>query len=159
MSKLFILFYLILCCCSCGGDEQTVYSYIALKNCTDFKIKIKGFDKGKLKKEVDVEPNNTKKLIVQASLLNNYLGVSDDLLDSVNIIFDEKKIVTQYCNGKYLMECPAIIKNVFTEYEVNAYPRGRLKFSLKSNKIRYYKKPIEIIFDQSDYDRAVPIKK
>ena len=86
--------------------------------------------------------------------VNTFLGTNTDLIDSVSIAFDKKKVIVQYCNGKNLDFCDNIPKNLATEFGKQNIGGGYRLF--KKDGCKVFKNPIEISFDQADYEKATP---
>jgi hypothetical protein len=139
------------------ADETQYFAEIIITNKTDYFLVLEGYHKSKLQKKIEIKPKGANKSLINVGKVVNFMGLGDNL-DSVTIKFGNTKYITQYCNGKDLSFCPGIPKNLTNEFERISNPLGPLKFQLKRTTKRIYRKPIELIIDQSDYDRAVPIK-
>jgi hypothetical protein len=155
MKRLIFLLALI-SCQACMDNVENYCVNVLIHNKTAYNLKIEGFKKGKSIKTIEIAPQETDEKLINALGLDTFLGISGSQIDSVALIFNNNKVIVQYCNGKSLGFCDNITKNIELGFD-NQFIGGAYKI-LKKNGCKVYKKPIEITFDQSDYDRAVPIK-
>lgn len=140
---------------SCMDDLPNECAYVYIHNKTSYSLRIEGFKKGKSVKMISIPAMSTHKSLVNLFGVNTFLGINTDLIDSVSIAFDEKKVMVQYCDGKNLDFCDNIPKNLATEFGRQNIGGGyRLS---KKDGCKVFKNPIEISFDQYDYEKATPI--
>ena len=152
-----ILFSLLLNGCN---HETDVCANVNIHNETKYLITLEAYNKKKLINTIEIPANKSYNTTYQTfGHVDNYLGVFSDNLDSVNIKFNNEKIIIQYCDGKNLSFCPNIIKNILLEWDKQVPTVGGSVKLFKKNGCQILKNPYEFYFDQSDYDRAVPIVK
>ena len=141
---------------SCMDDLPNECAYVYINNETSVDLRIEGFKKGKSIKMISIPALSTHKSLVNLFGVNTFLGINTDLIDSVSIVFGEKKVMVQYCNGKNLDFCDNIPKNLATEFGKQNIGGGYRLF--KKDGCKVFKNPIEISFDQADYDMARILK-
>lgn len=139
---------------SCMDDLPNECAYVYIHNETSVDLRIEGFKKGKSIKMIAIPALSTHKSLVNLFGVNTFLGTNTDLIDSVSIAFDKKKVIVQYCNGKNLDFCDNIPKNLATEFGKQNIGGGYRLF--KKDGCKVFKNPIEISFDQADYEKATP---
>ncbi len=148
---------LFIFCSSCVADEVQYCGYFVYQNKTNKTIKIEGFENQKIIKTFVINPNSEIELLINVKYLYDKVGVFGSYIDSAAIKFNDEKIISQHCDGKYLELCnESIYKNILTDINGNG-EKGYYK--KLQNGCRVNKNKAFYTFDQSDYDRAVPIKK
>lgn len=134
---------------SCIDDRQTRADYI-IKNQTEYKLDITSYIGAKPTKNIQIEPQKQYKERVVVNFASGGLFSLNEIIDSIVIDFGSKRKIVQYCEFKKLAVCN-IPKNLITipsGYDSGKKKRARIGYDI-------VKPPIEVIFDQSDYDRAV----
>jgi hypothetical protein len=152
------LFFIIIFCSSCVADEVQYCSYVIYRNKTAKTIVIEGFEKSKkLPVQREIKPNSDIEILVNVRDLYDYRGIFGGLVDSVCIKFSNEKVIYQYCEGRYLDICRnEIPRNIISDW---IYFGEKGYFKKSQNGCIVSKGKQIYTFDQSDYDRALPIKK
>lgn len=131
-------------------DEKSIRADYIIENQTTYNLSITGYTGAKAVKTIEIKPNSTYKERVDVRSVHG--GLFDSYFtDSVVIDFGAKRKLVQFCESKKLSVCN-VPKNLITismEYYVLKRRRKRIGYDI-------VKPPIEVIFDQIDYDRAVP---
>lgn len=120
-----------------------------IKNSTWHDIKIETYYEGKEREVITIAPNKsyTKTSIKEPRNTDDMFILQTWWIDSVNIIFDNKKIIIQSCNNSSLMSCPDVDRNIFRlGYEYDREEMG-------TRSIRY-----TYTITEEDYNNAVPIE-
>ncbi len=145
------------------GCEKVYYWEYVILNKTSYTITIKGYDRIDLNYKRLTEINGSAETIViqpfqkyettRARGLNgDPLGVFENMgIDSVNIIFNNEKILIQQCDEPSLTVCSNIIKNV-ADYD-NEYTKEKTGRSSGENEYRF-----TYTLTEEDYNNAVPIE-
>lgn len=155
-----ILFILILAVISSScGKENVEYCYnVYLHNETSFQVEVEAFHNRKLIKTIVLPKKKSKAFLITESDYDFNTTIFGDTVDSLNIKFDNEKMVTQYCNGVAINNCgDGVIFNNLVDYKDGT--RGTKTKLFKEDGCKVYKKEFNFIIDESDYKRAVPIKK
>lgn len=152
----YLQLFIIATCLSCVDaiyNEKAIY---LIKNETNHLMKIIVFKESIASDVKYIMPRKEFQEIkvIRYSETFTFIGNADSLV----VIFDDKKYITQYCKGNLLktntifgdpLSYCIIIKNLATPID------GKLE----NVNIDRVKKRYTISFDQSDYDRAIDIKK
>jgi hypothetical protein len=157
MKKSMLFLFLTIILNSCLSDSPQVCANVYIYNNSKYNLTLEAFQKGKLLKTILIDALKKNESFINTKSSDSFFGIYGSEIDSVNIKFNSTRIIIQYCNGKNLSFCPDIERNILLEYS-KQNNGGSTIFSLDKEKCKVLKKPIEISFDQSDYDRAIPIK-
>jgi hypothetical protein len=125
-----------------------------IKNETIYTLKISGYVKNSVTKTFIIAPKSVyKERVIAGGFKTQSGGIFDGYFtDSVTIDFDDKRRIVQKCPNGILSTCnfPKNINSFFLNQE-------RDKKKIRKG---YYLLPaVTLTFDQSDYDKAVPIVK
>ena len=141
------------------NHETDVCAKVNIHNETKYLITLEAYKKKQLINSINIPANKTYSTFQIYGPINNYLGVFADEIDSLNIKFNNERIIVQFCDGRNLTFCPNIEKNIFYEWDNQTPAVGNEVKLFKKNGCQVLKNPYEFTFYQSDFDRSVPIKK
>lgn len=156
--KFFIFLFALISLLSCLSDTPQICSNVNIFNNTKYEITLEAFKNKTLLKSINIAPLGRNENFVNTKSVDTFFGLNSLDIDSTNIKFSNEKIIVEYCFGKTISFCNTDEKSLYSVYSRQNIGGGT-RFSLNSEKCKILKDPIEITFNQSDYDRAVPIKK
>ncbi len=157
--KYYVLCFLMIMLYSC---EKEYYWEYVIQNETNSEILIEGFDRFDWKgnrlinysnplEEIDIKPDQNFSVRRGRGLDNEPLGIFENFeIDSVNIIFDNKKIIIQVCDEHALSICD-FERNILA-YDTE-YKREKTGRSSGENEYRFI-----YTITEEDYNNAVPIE-
>lgn len=154
-----LLFFFLLFCLIISCDATYYYEFVII-NDTPYNIKIEGFNlkiktadtaRVKLLETIDIKSKSSFSVLKA----KGYHAEPDNIfqnfdIDSVNIIFNNEKILIQFCENNYVRDCD-IERNILgfdTEYEKEK--TGKFK---GNDEYRY-----TYTITEDDYNNAVPIE-
>lgn len=145
----FIAITSLLTCCY---DDIKVDAII--KNDTNYTLKISGYVKNSVTKTFTIAPKSEyKERVIAGGFKTQSGGIFDGYFtDSVTIDFDDKRRIVQKCPNGPLSTCD-FSKNI------NSFFLNQERDKKKIRKGYYLLPDVTLTFDQSDYDKAVPIVK
>ena len=158
--KYLILILVVIGTISC--EKEYVYEYV-IENKTDFDVTIEGYDRFDIQgvkiasysengEFLSIPPQSNYSVIKARGFHAEPVGVfSTTDIDSVNIIFDDEKIIKQFCNKATLRSCE-IERNIMG-YETSSYVRTKFGRSSGENEYRF-----TYTITEDDYNNAVPIE-
>jgi hypothetical protein len=144
---------------SCVADEGQYCSYVTYVNETSKTVTIEGFFEKKTVKTLSIQPYEKQELLLNAKSISSGDFFFGATVDSVTIKFNDEKVIIQRCPGSVLGGCiKEIPKNIAASYSYTGTPKEGY-YRKKVNNCIVAKARAFFTIDQSDYDRAIPIKK
>ena len=139
----FILPFILLDACFQIGPKF----YFEIKNDSSYTIVITAFYKGKLNERIKIE---SKKSYIEKTNSRNLLTPLNDLSDSIVVVFDNRKAIIQYCEGRPLVGTTPIcgeIEDNLSDFNFGESSPGSL----------FKGSSMKITFDDADYKRSQPL--
>ncbi len=154
--KFVILVFILIC-----GCEKEYYWEYVIQNETNTNVLIKGFDRfdwngnrlsnyNKSIESIEIEPYESFSVRRALGFQPDTEGIFEDFeIDSVNIIFDNEKVIVQFCNEYSLRVCE--LERNIVAYETE-YVRKKTGRSSNENEYRF-----TYTLTEEDYNNAVPM--
>lgn len=160
MKRYLILMLMVVAIVGC--EKEYVYEYV-IENETGFDVTIEGYDRIDIQglmidnflenaEFITVSPHSNYSVIKEMGFHAEPVGVFNTTdIDSVNIIFNDKKIIKQFCDKATLRSCE-IERNIMG-YETSSYIRTRIGRSSGEKEYRF-----TYTITEQDYNNAIPIE-
>lgn len=121
--------------------------YFEIRNDSLYPIEIKIFGEGNLNQTVII---GSKKSYLKKSNSNNPISPFKENTDSIAIVFDNKRAIIQYCDGRPLIGSTPVcgeIEDNLTDFNFGESSPGSL----------FKGSSMKVTFDDDDYKRARPL--
>ena len=140
----FIISFVLLDACFQIGPKF----FFEIKNDSSYPIVIKAYYKGKLNEKIEIESKES--YIEKTNSSGEHLTPLNNLSDSIVVVFDNRKAIIQYCEGRPLVGTTPIcgeIEDNLSDFNFGIYKSGNL----------FHGSSMKITFDNLDFERALAL--